>query len=49
MQETSIMGIRRELKKFTEKYNNYRPHQALKYISPMAYLKAVFGAEKCLK
>jgi transposase len=41
MQETSLMGIRRELKKYTEKYNNERPHAGLNWKTPMEYLESV--------
>jgi transposase InsO family protein len=34
----SLGAMRAELKKATEKYNTYRPHRALKGLTPMAYI-----------
>jgi putative transposase len=44
MQETSIQGVRRELKKFLYKYNTYRPHHKLKGITPHAYTEIILKA-----
>jgi transposase InsO family protein len=41
MLEDSICGTRRELRKFVEKYNNYRPHHGLKLLTPMEYIEKV--------
>lgn len=35
----SLGAMRAELKKATEKYNTYRPHRALKKLTPMAYIQ----------
>ena len=35
----SLGAMRIELKKAVEKYNTYRPHRALKKMTPMAYIK----------
>jgi transposase len=40
--EDSIVGIRRELYRYVEKYNTYRPHYSLKGMTPMEYIKGVF-------
>ena len=34
----SLGAMRAELKKATEKYNTYRPHRALKGLTPMQYI-----------
>jgi len=39
--EYTVTGTRRELLKAVEKYNNYRPHFALKGLTPMEYIKSV--------
>jgi hypothetical protein len=36
--EDSICGMRRELRKFVEKYNKYRPHEGLNGLTPAEYL-----------
>jgi transposase len=36
--EDSIVGIRRELYRYVEKYNTYRPHYSLKGMTPMEYI-----------
>jgi transposase InsO family protein len=46
MQETSLMGIRRELKKYTEKYNCERPHAGLNWKTPMEYLESILEDRK---
>jgi transposase InsO family protein len=37
MLEDSLGGIRYRLKEFVNKYNNYRPHRELDYLTPMEY------------
>jgi transposase InsO family protein len=44
IQEYSLCGFRRELFKFLEKYNDYRPHFALKGLTPNEYTKIVLEA-----
>jgi transposase InsO family protein len=39
--EDTIIGMRRELLKSVEKYNNYRPHLGLKGLIPMEYIQSV--------
>jgi transposase InsO family protein len=42
--EDSICGIRRELLKAVEKYNNFRPHNNLQGMTPLEYIKSVLEA-----
>jgi transposase InsO family protein len=35
------MGIQRKLKKYTEKYNNERPHAGLKLKTPVKSLESI--------
>ena len=38
----SLVAMRQALKNYTELYNNFRPHQALKQLTPMAYFSQYF-------
>ena len=47
--ETSILGARRELMNFLQKYNTYRPHLALHGLTPLEYIsKYNSGDHFCL-
>jgi transposase InsO family protein len=41
IQESSVMGIRRELLKYVKKYNTYRPHFSLLDSTLMEYINIV--------
>lgn len=40
----TIHSLRNELKKYVKKYNTYRPHQALHYLTPAEYYSQLSGA-----
>lgn len=44
--EDSIGGLRAELKKALQIYNNFRPHQALDYLTPNQYTQQILRQQK---
>ena len=44
----NLVAIRSKLRKYTHKYNNFRPHQALQYLTPMQYYQSRGGQSHML-
>ncbi len=40
----TLFNLRKKLNLYVKKYNSYRPHQALQYLTPLQYYSSVFGA-----
>jgi len=40
----NLFYLRKALKKYVQKYNTYRPHQALQYLTPLQYYQKLAGA-----
>jgi transposase InsO family protein len=40
----NLFSIRKALQKYVKKYNTYRPHQALQYLTPQQYFYKISGA-----
>ncbi|GHT96606.1 hypothetical protein FACS1894122_15040 [Alphaproteobacteria bacterium] len=43
LQTATLEEIRVELKKAVQKYNEYRPHNRLKGLTPMQYINSTYG------
>ncbi len=44
----NLVAIRSKLRKYTHKYNHFRPHQALQYLTPMQYYQSRGGQSHML-
>lgn len=42
--DTKMFNVRKALNRYVHKYNNYRPHQALQYLTPQQYYTKISGA-----
>ena len=38
-----LFHLRKELQRYVKKYNSYRPHQALQYMTPLQYFHRISG------
>lgn len=42
--QLTLFSLRKKLNIYVEKYNSYRPHQALQYLTPLQYYSSILGA-----
>ena len=41
----NLVAVRSKLRRFMHKFNHFRPHQALRYLTPMKYFQTIGGQE----
>jgi transposase InsO family protein len=43
---TNLFNLRKALKRYVDKYNKYRPHQSLQYLTPLEYYRKIEAIQK---